>query len=34
MLVAKGVDIDEYIWDKTEDAKFDVKESDSKKQKT
>ena len=29
-----GVDVNEYLWDVTEDAKFDVKESSSKKQKT
>ena len=28
------VDVNEYLWDVTEDAKFNVKESASKKQKT
>ena len=29
-----GVDVNEYLWDVTEDAKFDVNESASKKKKT
>ena len=29
-----GVDVNEYLWDVTEDTKFNVKESASKKQKT
>lgn len=33
-LVPVGVDVNEYLWDVTEDAKFSVKESASKKQKT
>jgi hypothetical protein len=34
VLTPKGVDVNEYLWDVTEDAKFDIKESTSKKQKT
>ena len=33
-IAPKDVDVDEYVWDKTEDAKFDIKESATKKQKT
>ena len=33
-MTPKEVDTDEYLWDKTEDAKFDIKESAAKKQKT
>ena len=33
-MTPKDVDIDEYLWDKTEDAKFEIKESAAKKQKT
>ena len=33
-MAPKDVDVDEYVWDKTEDAKFDIKESATKKQKT
>ena len=28
-----GVDVNEYLWDVTEDAKFDIQESPSKKKK-
>ena len=33
-MTPKGVNVKEYLWDTTEDAKFDIKESNSKKQKT
>ena len=33
-MAPKELDLDEYLWDKTEDAKFEIKESASKKQKT
>ena len=32
-MAPREVDLDEYLWDVTEDAKFDIKESASKKQK-
>ena len=33
-MTPSGIDLDEYLWDKTEDVKFSIKESALKKQKT
>ena len=33
-MTPSGIDLDEYLWDKTEDVKFSIEESALKKQKT